>query len=74
MVYMQHWLNPQWEELKNPIKQGGGREYGNKRTSPDLTKGREREALSGAKRLGFFFFCNRPLTLKGQRMQFIVAY
>lgn len=61
---MQHWSDGRWEEPKNPIAYGGGREYAKMLKSQELT---EEYRLSGAK--GFGFLRYRPLPLKGQRMQ-----
>lgn len=63
---MQHWSDGRWEELKNPIAYGGGREYAKELKSQELTEG---YSQSGAK--GFVFLRYLPVPLKGQRMQFI---
>lgn len=63
---VQHWPEDWWEELKNPIACGGGREYAKGMESQELTEG---NSLSGAK--GFGFQPYHPVPLKGQRMHFI---
>lgn len=65
VAYIQHWSGGRWEELKNPIAYGGGREYAKELKSQELTQG---YSLSGAKGFGFLRF--RPIPLKGQRLQF----
>lgn len=46
----QHWSDGRWEELKNPMAYGGGREHANQSKSQELTEG---NSLSGAKGFGF---------------------
>lgn len=66
VAYMQHWSDDGWEELKNPIAYGGGREYAKELKSQELIEG---NSQSGAK--GFGFLRYHPVPLKGQRMHFI---
>lgn len=64
VAYTQHWSERRWEEFKNPIAYGGGREYAEELKSQELT---EEYRLSGAKGFGFLRYHLVPL--KGQRMQ-----